>query len=293
MKKQVLLTLVTLSFLATSALEAQQVLSFPSVKKNGIYIEPFAPLGAKKELRFGYERMLNRRIAVNAGFGLRLKNEDPGLEEMASEKMAYSFTRTGSSELTWILFVPIWNSSYSAPLPAEKSGQETSRYLQSDYFGTFEFKFFLAGSMRKKVPNGVYLAPGLLGGQRTFVNYTHSSGTRNEIEVYDQISGTWGVPVLLGSHSDQWTERVTVYEYEYRTKEKELKSFLYPYLRAGYQLPIGNFLAVDLSGQILMGEKKIDDQFPEGFEHFIPGFAAQQFKSRLRSSLVLRVSGWF
>lgn len=294
MKKQVLLTLVTLSFLATSALEAQQVLSFASVKKNGIYIEPFAPLGTKKELRLGYERMLNRRVALNAGFGLWLKNDDPGLEEIASDRELYSFTRTGSSSLTWIFFIPVWNSSYSEPLPEETRSQESAQYLRSNYFGSFELKFYLSSNMGSKVPNGLYLSPGLLGGKKTFVNYEYAQGTYNEREVYDEISGSWGVPVLLGSHSDEWKERVTVYEYEYRTKETEVKKFLHPYLRAGYQLPIGNFLAVDLSGQLLMGEKKNDVlQFPEGFEHFIPGYAAQQFKSRFRTSLALRVSAWF
>lgn len=68
MKKQVLLTLVTLIFLGMSTLEAQQVLSFASVKRNGKYIEPFALLGAKKELRLGYERMLGRLPVAHRQF---------------------------------------------------------------------------------------------------------------------------------------------------------------------------------------------------------------------------------
>ena len=292
MKKQVLLTIATMLILGLGSLSAQQIISFDAVKKNGLYAEPLAVFGKNKEARLGYERMLSRTIALNIGVGAGLNNEDPGLKTIDQEYFHHSFTRTGKSTLTWFLIIPIWNTSYSAPTPKETENVQTSRYLKSHYFSTAELKFFLTSNLQRKVPNGLYLAPGVEGGRNTHTLYEHATGSRNQIEVYDASSNTWGIPILIGSSSSSWTERVTVYKYETRTVATEVKHYLRPYMRLGYQLPIGDHFSIDLSGQVFVKERE-QTPFDDQFFNFSPNFGRRNLFKRMGSTAAVRVSCWF
>ncbi|MBK6903936.1 MAG: hypothetical protein IPH04_14345 [Saprospirales bacterium] len=136
------------------------------MKKNGVYVEPITPFLEKKELRFGYERMLKKNLSLNIGLGVVLKNEDPGYPEVAREEVSSVFTREGHSELIWILFIPTWETSYSASLPAEESFEEESHYLKAQQFASAELKYFLFTNQKNKLPNGLYAAPGLTAAER-------------------------------------------------------------------------------------------------------------------------------
>lgn len=292
MKKQVLLTIATTLILGLGSLSAQQIISFDAVKKNGLYIEPLAVFGKNKEARLGYERMLSRNVALNIGLGAGLNNEDPGLETIDKEYFHHSFTRTGKSELSWLLIIPIWNTTYSAPTPQETENVQTSRYLKSHYFSTAEMKFFLTSNLQRKVPNGLYLAPGVQGGRTTHALYENTTGSRNQIEVYDASSNTWGIPFLIGSSNSTWTERVTVYKYESRTAATEVKHYLRPYMRLGYQLPLGDHFSIDLSGQVFVKEKE-QTSFDDPFATFSPNFGRRNLFKRMGSTAAVRVSCWF
>ena len=285
MTKQILFTVFSILCFCFSTLNAQQVHSFQEMKKNGIYVEPIPAISAKKELRFGYERMLSRHLTLNLGMGIGLKNDDPGLSTGANEQVASTFTREGHSELTWILFIPIWTSSYSAPAPEEWEESKDFHHLKSHFTASAELKYYLTSDRRSKLPNGLYLAPGLTWGRDLYSVYHETSGSRNHIEVYDTRSNTWGLPILLGSSSDDWTERVSVIQYETRDKETKTHQYLHPYLRAGYQLPIGRHFAVDLSAQLLLKTGK--EAFPEEdpFSFFGPSL-----KDIVQKSASLRIS---
>ncbi len=289
MKKQMFATCLVLCSFCLSSLQAQSLDTFQKMKKNGVYVEPITPFLEKKELRFGYERALNRKLSLNMGFGIGLKKEDPNYSDIATEKVVNSFTREGKSELTWVLFIPVWSSSYSAPLPAEESFEEESHFLRAHQFASAELKYFLITDQKNKLANGLYVAPGLTGGREVYSVYNYSAGTRNQIEVYDENSNTWGIPVLLGSSSDSWTERVTVFEYENRTRTTKVHSYLHPYLRAGYQLPIGSSFTVDLSARVLFKTGK--EAFPEQTD--FPFFFGNNGKKISQTSMALRVSYWF
>ena len=289
MKKQISALCFTICCIASIALQGQQVPSFQAMKKNGIFVEPFAPLGAKKELRFGYERMLKRDLSLVIGLGTVLKNEDPRLPETSTEHAAYSFTRECESYLSWFLIIPVWTTKSDKPLPDESETVTESRYLRSHIFATAELKYFLHSNPRNKLPDGLYLAPGLKGGRELYSTYTQTRGSRNLIEVYDVDSETWGLPILLGGTSDTWTERVTVYEYEKRTRESKTHLYLHPYVRAGYQLPLGKSWTVDLSGQMLFKVGK--EAFPDEDEFEFFNFGPR--KKIAETSAVLRLSAWF
>ncbi len=284
-------TCLVLCCFCLSTLHAQSLDTFQKMKKNGVYVEPITPFLEKKELRFGYERMLKKNLSLNIGLGVVLKNEDPGYPEVASEEVSSVFTREGHSELIWILFIPTWETSYSASLPAEESFEEESHYLKAQQFASAELKYFLFTNQKNKLPNGLYAAPGLTVGRQVYSSYHYSAGTRNQIEVFDAESNTWGVPVLVGGTSEDWTERVTVFDYEHRTLDTKTHTYLHPYLRAGYQLPIGSSFSVDLSGQLLFKTGK--EAFPENPEFaFLEEFGFGK-KKEVQKSLSLRMSYHF
>lgn len=291
MKKQIFATCLVLCGFCLSFLHSQQVLSFRDMKKNGIFLEPFSPFTKKKELRFGYERRFRPNLALNLGFGFGLKKEDPGYPGFHRDEVSSTFTREVESTLTWILFIPVWDSHSDTPLPAENHEENDSHYLRAHQFASAELKYFLTTNRGKKLPNGLYVAPGAVGGREVHSLYHNESGSRNEIEVYDAESNTWGVPILFGSSNDSWTERVTVHEYASRTRETKIHTYLHPYARLGYQLPLGRYFTADLSALLLFKTGK--EAFPEEPEFaFLEEFGFGK-KKEVQKSLTLRMSYHF
>ncbi len=286
-----LATGIVLCCFCFSSLQAQLLDPFQKMKKNGVYVEPITPFLEKKELRFGYERMLKRNLSLNIGLGTVLKNinKDPGHSEFATEKLLDSFTRNCHSEIIWIVGEAISSSSNSKYLPDEKSFEEESHYLRSRQFVSAELKYFLITNQKNKLPNGFYAAPGLAGGREVYSVYNYSIGTRNQIEEYDVVVKNWGIPLVAGGTSRDWKEDVNVFDYENRARTTKNHYYLHPYLRAGYQLPIGSSFTVDLSGQLLFKMGK--EAFPENPQ--LPSFFGNMGKKTTQTSLALRVSYHF
>ncbi len=290
MKKQIFATSIVLFCFSLSLLPAQQALSLRDMKKNGLYIDAVAPF-AKKELRFGYERRLRPNLSLNLGFGFGLKNEDPDYSEIDGGVESYVFTRWGHSDINWYFFIPTGEITYSSPLPEEESSKEVSNYIRSRQFASAELKYFLSTNRKNKLPYGFYAALGLAGGRQVYSSYHYSDSTRNEIEVYDMESNTSGIPLVDGRTIQDWTEKVTVFEYQNRTREIKTQYYLHTYLRGGYQLPIGRSFTADLSGQLLFKKRKEAVSEKSEFPFFSgPGSDRQKV---IQTSMALRVTYWF
>lgn len=284
-------TVLVLCCFCLSSLQAQSLDPFQKMKKNGVYVEPITPFLEKKELRFGYERMLKKNLSLNIGLGVVLKNEDPGYSEIASEEESSVFTRTGRREETWAFGLPTWSTTFSAPLPEVESIEEDSHFLRSHQFASAELKFFLLTNQKNKLPNGLYAAPGFAGGRQVYSSYHYSAGTRNQIEESDKNVTIIGAPPIAGMIITDWTETVTVFDYENRTTDTKTHYYLHPYLRVGYQLPIGRSFTIDLSGQLLFKTGK--EAFPENPEFAFFEELGFGKKKELQKSLTLRMAYHF
>lgn len=285
MKKELFTTCLVAGCLLLNALHAQQIPSFEAMKKNGITLDPVSIISKKRELRLSYDRVLSRKISMQFEMGLGLKNEDPDLPTFSNEEVKSVFTREADRFLVWFVLIPIWNTTYSKEAPPEWKEIQTSQYIHSNVFGSLEFKFFLISNPRTKLPNGLYLAPGLTIGKKRYSIYRYTHGQRNQIEGYDKETDSWGIPIIFGSYSSTWTERVTVIGFESRTRKTESSVYGYPYVRGGYQIPIGRCLTLDLSGQLLF-KTGID---PLAEKPSFPTFFSNPLKNRTAAAVSARI----
>jgi hypothetical protein len=240
-----------LLLLPVSFLFSQRTLPFGLMKKNAVFVSPVEALGKKKEILFGYERMLNDRNALRFHFGAALKNPDPNYETRRLETLMESEYRECTSETIWFLFFPVEHSSNCSSPHSDIRVRKEETYQTGHTYAGGSYRFYFSPFYKSKIINGLYIEPGFRAGRRTFSHYTFVSGDSTAVSTVTSQTEIAGLPfILVGTTGSSRVQKIETYRVESVKKSTYASSYLQPTLVAGFQASLGNAISLDFGGQI-------------------------------------------
>lgn len=245
MKNTTISVLAALFVFSSQASNAQA-----SLKKWGITVAPYQAFTEKREIQLGFEKADGRSgaLEVNLGFrftGSSAPKEDPYLHET----FVSSEVKQVSKGVGLLLFIPIPVTGRDK----DWTDKTERRTFHTDYnaFATLQYKYYLVQAPNRSVQGGLYSTFGITAGKTGVSEYVYAEGQKGYVTELDREwvdDFEWGIG-FIGTHK---IVQEDIYDFTRLEIKQHHKSYLRPHLRLGYQLPIGQFLSLDLGGQATM-----------------------------------------